>query len=450
MARNMTKQRAPGKSGYGYGTEEWMINTQGVSPGDIASHYAQSKAARQARLQNPSLSWYAGGATNPAMAAAAAGLPAPGSNPRVSAGYGEIGGSSIAPTPPPIAKPEGLPTGAMPTQIQGAPGLGIGGGSAIGNNMQQGLPTAEQAWAALNPQQQATLNRFGGQEVFNQDFARYSDAWNAWQQGTGPDPRMRLFGSGGGAPSGGAMGTGHFAPSGGIPGGTGTPLTEGGTQMPWVPGAPRFNERWENWTDPGGELWAIPSLPMAPQPISAAGWLPRPTEGWMGSIDPGIMAGITEPWTDLGNQFMEQLGAQGQLGNPRAGISGAAGRAFADEIAAKAATAIPLQAWQMLSAPMQQEAMMDYGAIQNQQQQNFQQAMNLYNAQLQRNMYPASILPSIFGSGVLNPTPVVTGGGVNPLMSGMMGAGIGATIPGFGGPGALIGGGLGLIGGLLS
>jgi hypothetical protein len=73
-----------------------------------------------------------------------------------------------------------------------------------------------------------------------------------------------------------------------------------------------------------------------------------PTKGWYDSIAPDVKQGLWEPWNDAANQLQMNMGAQGQLGTPGAGYSGAAGTGLG-RLYADAGQQVGMQAWNMMA-----------------------------------------------------------------------------------------------------
>jgi hypothetical protein len=73
-----------------------------------------------------------------------------------------------------------------------------------------------------------------------------------------------------------------------------------------------------------------------------------PTKGWYDSMAPDVKQGLWEPWNDAANQLQMNMGAQGQLGTPGAGYSGAAGTGLG-RLYADAGQQVGMQAWNMMA-----------------------------------------------------------------------------------------------------
>lgn len=123
------------------------------------------------------------------------------------------------------------------------------------------------------------------------------------------------------------------------------------------------------------QLWNIPDTQMI-----------MPTTDWWENISPQVMAGLEAPWNRAQSQMFETLGAGGQLGSAEGGFSGAAGAALG-EFSAQKAQGIGQQAWGMTQPGLQAG----------------------WQAQLQQNQFPYSLLSGMLGSSL--PTPVVSQGG---------------------------------------
>lgn len=93
---------------------------------------------------------------------------------------------------------------------------------------------------------------------------------------------------------------------------------------------------------------------------------PAPTAGWYGGLDPNIRAGIEEPYMRGMDMMRSQLQGGGQLGAPRAGMSGAAADVFGQYMQ-KAAPSMAQTGWNMMlpgmMLPYQTGAMMMPGMM---------------------------------------------------------------------------------------
>lgn len=169
----------------------------------------------------------------------------------------------------------------------------------------------------------------------------------------------------------------------------------------------------------GKGLWDVGSYSI-PQ-------MQMPDTNWWQNLSPEIKQGIFQPTLDMANQMGEQFGAQGMMGSPMTGPSGAFGGALGEAVGRTYGPQAAMQAWQMTSPLYQQQWGAELGRNQN-----------LWQANLQAQQAPWSMMPSYFGSGAnLMPNPVVTQN-ANPLASGISGAAMGAMA--FGNPwGALMG-----------
>jgi len=78
---------------------------------------------------------------------------------------------------------------------------------------------------------------------------------------------------------------------------------------------------------------------------------PTPTAGWYGGLDPNIRAGIEEPYMRAMDMMRNQLAGGGQLGAPRAGMSGAAADVFGQYMQ-QAAPAMAQTGWNMMMPGM--------------------------------------------------------------------------------------------------
>jgi len=226
-------------------------------------------------------------------------------------------------------------------------GSGGGGGSSP-------LPTYYQEYQS--PQQQSVWNMMmygspgGGQPSGGMPGgmpgggggSNYgSDFWAPQGNPAGP---TTLGGMGGMANDkwGGKAGGGLYdIGGGGMPQGTGPLQNLFGGNMPTptpatMGGAPSFN-------------------PVAP------GQAPTPTAGWYSGLDSNVRAGIEEPYMRGMDMLRNQLGGGGMLGNPGAGISGAAADVFGD-YASKAAPAMANTAWGMMAPGLLAKQGQEYGA----------------------------------------------------------------------------------------
>lgn len=128
-----------------------------------------------------------------------------------------------------------------------------------------------------------------------------------------------------------------------------------------------------------------------------------PTKNWFNSISPDVMEGLWEPYEFAASQLGERMGAGGQLGSARGGYSGTAGDSFG-RFYAEAGKDIGTQAWNMMSPGI----MANWSAQLGQNQ-------NLWMQQLQRNMYPYSIMSGMLGASM--PNTVVNQGSQGVMQS---------------------------------
>jgi len=169
----------------------------------------------------------------------------------------------------------------------------------------------------------------------------------------------------------------------------------------------------------GQPLWNVGSYGL-PQ-------MQMPDINWYQNLSPEIKQGIYQPTLDMANQLGEQFGSQGMMGSPMTGPTGAFGNALGEGVGRTYGPQAAMTAWNMTSPMYQQQ----YGAELGRNQ-------NVWQANLQAQQAPWSMMPSYFGSGAnLMPNPVVTQQS-NPMASGIGGAAMGAMA--FGNPwGALLG-----------
>ena len=93
-----------------------------------------------------------------------------------------------------------------------------------------------------------------------------------------------------------------------------------------------------------------------------------PTSGWYEGLDENVRAGIEEPYMQGMDMLRNQLTGGGQLGNQRAGMSGAAADVFGDYMS-KASPAMAKTAWGMMQPGMlQQQGAQNQAALMGQQQ----------------------------------------------------------------------------------
>ncbi|MHC4292661.1 MAG: hypothetical protein ACYSTX_00070 [Planctomycetota bacterium] len=85
-----------------------------------------------------------------------------------------------------------------------------------------------------------------------------------------------------------------------------------------------------------------------------------PTKEWYQSIDPSVKAGLAAPYEDAMQGLKEQMGARGQVGGAGTAWSGTSAAAMG-KLASEQARNVGLQAWQM-SAPEREARMVEYGA----------------------------------------------------------------------------------------
>jgi len=114
----------------------------------------------------------------------------------------------------------------------------------------------------------------------------------------------------------------------------------------------------------GPNPWAMPPNPQGQVPGQVLGQVPgvgggasggyqgftdiMPNRGWMQNLDPGVMAGIREPYEEGAKMLAERFGAAGMGGSARGGMSGNAAAGFG-KYYENAAQGIGQQAWNMTS-----------------------------------------------------------------------------------------------------
>ncbi len=155
----------------------------------------------------------------------------------------------------------------------------------------------------------------------------------------------------------------------------------------------------------GQGAYNIPTSPEAPQAI-------LPNANWWSQITPEVKQGLYAPYKEALNVLGEQMGKSGGSGSARGGLSGAYGVA-AGRLGSGFAQNIGTQAWNMTYPQMAQ-----------QQQNNWGQAQNQWQAQLQQNMFPYTALAGQAGGAYSNPvvsqSPNYLGTASNAAMSAAM------------------------------
>lgn len=164
-------------------------------------------------------------------------------------------------------------------------------------------------------------------------------------------------------------------------------------------------------------LYNIPEPYQIPSPQIAS-----PLAGYSFAA-PQVQAGLWQPYKEAESRLLDVLQSRGQLGAPGAGISGAAGGALAD-FYSQAAKDIGLGTYQM-SLPftqMAQQPLSQYWAAQT------GQLGDIWQTQLQREMAPWQMLPSLLGG--TYPTGIAQQGGglTSALSGGLAGAGTGLAL----------------------
>jgi len=168
----------------------------------------------------------------------------------------------------------------------------------------------------------------------------------------------------------------------------------------------------------GQPLWNVPQMPTVPGPV-------LPSAEWYQGIAPEVKAGLWAPYQEAGQQLMETLGGQGQLGSQRGGYSGATGVALGT-LAQKAGQNVGMQAWQM-TAPQ----MMDY------RNQLYQSSMQERGDVMQAQQAPWTMFPAYLGG--MGQLPMYQQQNyMNPYAAAGAGAAGGYAMGGW--PGALAGG----------
>lgn len=161
-------------------------------------------------------------------------------------------------------------------------------------------------------------------------------------------------------------------------------------------------------TPTASSLYDIPQLPS----VSADSLLP--TSNWFTNLSPEVKAGLWNPYNEAADQMLEQMGLTGSAGSARGGYSGAAGAAMG-KLYSDAANDVGLQAWNMIS-PLQQAAWSE----------NVNREGTQWEAQLQQNMLPYTILPGLLGG--TYSTPIVDYNSSNPLSGAVSGVTSGAGL----------------------
>jgi len=119
-----------------------------------------------------------------------------------------------------------------------------------------------------------------------------------------------------------------------------------------------------------------------------------PTQNWWNSMSPEVKAGLYAPYQEAGEGMLERMGAQGQVGSPSAGYSGAAGAAMG-KLASEAGKNVGLQAWQMTS-PMAQMAWGENLARNKQAYgQSVRERMGDYNTAMQAWQMPMGVMSGL-------------------------------------------------------
>lgn len=165
----------------------------------------------------------------------------------------------------------------------------------------------------------------------------------------------------------------------------------------------------------GEGLYSIPTSPTygtLPTPGNYASAIAdptmmMPTGDWYSEIAPEVTKGLWAPYEKAGTQLWDVMQSKGQLGSQRGGVSAGAGAALG-ELYAQGAKDVGLSAYQMMQQPMQQywSALTTAQQLPLQQQYaaelgkvgaEYGQAQNAWQAQLQSQMMPWQIMPSMVG-----------------------------------------------------
>ena len=154
------------------------------------------------------------------------------------------------------------------------------------------------------------------------------------------------------------------------------------------------------------ELWNVGSydIPQVPymDPQQA-----MPTTSWYNNMSPQVRAGLWEPYEQGANLLTERMGAGGQAGSAMGGFSGAYGDAMG-RYYADAQNKVGMQAWGM-QQPALMQAMMGNNANQMMGWQGqLGQNQNIWQQNLQQQMYPYQVMQQMFGNGMAASTPVVS------------------------------------------
>jgi len=138
----------------------------------------------------------------------------------------------------------------------------------------------------------------------------------------------------------------------------------------------------------------LPNVPQTYVPNA-----PMPGQGWYQGLDPNVRAGIEEPYMRGMDMMRNQLQMGGQLGNQRAGMSGAAADVFG-QYSQDASKGMAQTAWGMMQPglQMQQQQLGQAGATQ--QQQGYERMMAPYQTAL-------GLLPSSMSDLLVGTTPII-------------------------------------------
>jgi hypothetical protein len=133
-----------------------------------------------------------------------------------------------------------------------------------------------------------------------------------------------------------------------------------------------------------------------------------PTQAWYQGLSPEVMGGLWAPWEEAGQALTHRLNAMGQLGSMRGGVSGSGETAMAN-LAADAATQVPLQAWQMTQPGMMAGWQAELGRNQFGVEQRLADTRAQWQAMVSAQRMPYEIVPGMAGGSM--PQPVVQSGG---------------------------------------
>ena len=145
-----------------------------------------------------------------------------------------------------------------------------------------------------------------------------------------------------------------------------------------------------------------------PYPIYTDPQQAMPTAGWYNNMSPEVRAGLWEPYEQGADLLTERMGAGGQAGSASGGMSGAYGDAMG-RYYADAQKGVGMQAWQMQQPALMQAMQQNYGSGMAGWQSILGRNQNLWQQNLQQQMYPYQVMQSLFGQAGQS-TPVVNPG----------------------------------------